>query len=314
MSDQPLQPLTGRTGGGLSARVAAIAAIGVLAAFIWAGLSGREPGDEVSASPTPPLVVVARPSPAATEPVTEPEPASQPTPAARTAAPSPPASHPLPADSTPLVLPFRPGPLGEDAFAVALWLEGRFYMSVLGEESPGNLAAAMRLPLYSEMPTTTIQLIQLWTREDRPPLAEIADYEIDLAALRAEPAPDTLLEAGADPRPRRSKAPRLVREGYELHVTSDVRRDHAYLLVRVRIGGAPPVEAASDRLARITRGWYDYGRRDRLLVPGTGGSDEGRDLTLWSCNDQGLTWASRQDCGARPSSMSATPPHSRGSR
>ena len=54
--------------------------------------------------------------------------------------------------------------------------------------------------------------------------------------------------------------------------------------------------------------------RDRLLAPGTGGSDEGRDLTLWSCNDQGLTWASRQDCGARPSSMSATPPHSRGSR
>jgi hypothetical protein len=297
MSDQPLQPVTGRTGGGFSARLAALLAVGVMAALVWMGVAGGGP-DPQEAEPTPPLVVVTAPNPAAT---------------ARAVAPS--ASPPSSPPSLPLAMPHRHGPLGEDAFAVALWLEGRFYMSVLRESMPGHLGAAMRVPLYPEMPTTTVQLIQLWTREDRPPLAEIADYLLDLDALLAVEAPEMLLDATTDPRPRRLNAPRLVREGYELVVTSDVQHDHAFLLFNVRVGNAPVPETGSERLQRITLGWQDYGRRHHTFVLERSGPDaEGRDLTLWSCNDEGLTWAASPDCGARPSSMSPSPPTTRGTR
>ncbi|HVM29493.1 MAG TPA: hypothetical protein VM305_01795 [Candidatus Limnocylindrales bacterium] len=310
MSGQPIQPVTGRTGGGVSARVAAVIAVGVLAAFVWAGLSGRDQGHELAAEPTPPLVVVARPSPSLTEP------AAAPTPAPSTSPPSPPATRPVPTDDgTPLPLMHRTGPLGEDAFAIALWLEERFYMSVLREQTPGTLTAAMRLPLYAEMPTTTLQLIQLWTREDRPPLAEIADYSIDLSRLTANASSGVLVGETAAPRPRRARAPRLVREGYELVITSDVRDDHAFLLVDLRVGDASAPETGTERLERMTRGWADYGRRGQTFVLDRSWPDaEGGDITLWSCNDQGLTWAARQDCGARPGSITPAPPSTRGTR
>ncbi|CAN5797305.1 hypothetical protein BH24CHL6_BH24CHL6_06720 [soil metagenome] len=261
--DEVLQPVTERTRAAGSARLAALSAAALLVSVIWFGVWGRSDVPEQ----TPPAAALAAPVP--------------PSPAAETASPLPalasppptiePAATPLAAtgephrDEVPLVIPRRYGPLGEDAFAVTIWLEGRFYMNVLHEVAPGHVAAVMRLPLYAEMPTTHLQLIQLWTRDDRPPLADVAAYDLMLAELLVDPPPELLFEVVVDAKPGKRKAPRLIREGFALTVRTEVRTDHAYLLFDVTVGRAQPLEMATDRLLRITHGWRDFGQRGQGL-------------------------------------------------
>jgi hypothetical protein len=168
---------------------------------------------------------------------------------------------------TPLVIPQRYGPLGQDAFAVTAWVNDRFYMSVLRGETPGHLGAVMRLPLYGEMPSTTLQVIQLWTRDDRPPLAEVAAYDLALDELLGEAVPEVLLSVERKAKPRKARAPRLIREGYALTVRTDVRRDHAFLLFEMVVGDAEAPGGGSERLVRITRDWRDFGLRSPAPPP-----------------------------------------------
>ncbi|HUG47529.1 MAG TPA: hypothetical protein VMP67_03855 [Candidatus Limnocylindria bacterium] len=115
-------------------------------------------------------------------------------------------------------------------------LNGHYFLDVLRPEAPGLLTAVVRVPLFGELPTTPIQILQLWTREDRPALATVANYELMLGELLADSPPPLLLDALADPHPRRRSAPRLVRLGYRLIVTTDVRTDHALLHFRMAVG------------------------------------------------------------------------------
>ncbi len=246
MSGTPLQPVTQRTGGGVSARVVALVGVAALLGLVWLGASDQ-PSEPAA---TDALAAFATPTPSASEPSPEPtlSPSIDPSPA-----PQPSSTRPG-TGSGGGVIPLRYGPLGEDAFAVTVWLRERFYMSVLREDESGHLAAVMRLPLFNDMPKTRLQLIQLWTRDDRPPLAEVADYRIDLGLLLDDAqAQWVLIDSTRNPRPRRANAPRLIREGYQLQVTTQVKPDHALLLFHVRVGDAP--------LRRMTEGWSDYGQR-----------------------------------------------------
>jgi hypothetical protein len=271
--DEGLQPVTERTRGARSARLAALGAAALLLSVIWFGASGRSDVPQ----PSPPAAAAATPVPAPPASATAVPHVSPPPSATPSATPVPTALATPRRDAAagePMVIPRRYGPLGEDAFAVTIWLEDRFYMSVLHEAAPGHVSAVMRLPLYGEMPTTHLQLIQLWTRDERPPLAEVAAYELALSELLADPPPDLLLEAVVEGKPRKRMAPRLIREGYALTVRTEVRRDHAFLLFDVTIGDAQPLETATDRLLRITRGWQDFGQR------GQGGRREQLTLAL----------------------------------
>jgi len=252
MRDEHPLLVTERLGGGVSARLVAVASVGLLLGVVWLGVSGR----------TAPPASTPEPAAAIGSPVAA---TATPAPSGPTAATPRPDRTPivrggLPADTIPHASR-RLGPLGEDAFAITFWLEGRFYLNVLREQESGRLKAVTRVPLYSDMGDTSMQIIQLWTRDDRPPLAEIADYELPLSALLTGPTPGTLLEVVREARPLRQLAPRLVRRGYELTVGTDVRRDHAYLLFDLTMGGAPSRESATDRLVRMTEGWTDLGRR-----------------------------------------------------
>lgn len=231
MGDDQPQLVTERLrGGGISARLVAVAATGLLLAVVWLGVAGRSATPV--ATPPPAAAVSPLPGAAATPPPSSPTPA-----ALRTSAPTPAAAVEQPIDSVPRAIPRRFGPLGEDAFAVTFWLEGRFYMNVLREQESGQLKAVTRVPLYAEMGNISVQIIQLWTRDDRPPLAEIADYELPLGELLTGPRPGVLLDVDREARPRRKQAPRLIRTGYALTVGADVRRDHAYLQFDLTIGG-----------------------------------------------------------------------------
>ena len=253
MGDDQPQLVTERLGGGVSARVVAVASMGLLLAVAWLGVAGRsaQPASTppAAAAIDSPLAATATPAPSGTAP---------PFPAA--SAPTPAVASEQPIRSAPLVIPRRFGPLGEDAFAVTFWLEGRFYMNVLREQESGQLKAVTRVPLLPEIGDTPMQIIQLWTRDDRPPLAEIADYELPLGELLTGPRRGNLLEVELEARPRRQHAPRLIRTGYVLTVGRDVRRDHAYLMFDMTLGG-PTGESATDRLLRISAGWPDFGRR-----------------------------------------------------
>ena len=252
MHDDHPQLVTERLGGGVSARLVAVASVGLLMGVVWLGASGRT---ALPASTPQPAAAIGLPVAATATPAPSDSTAATPRPER-----TPIVRGEVPADTIPLVSR-RFGPLGEDAFAITFWLEGRFYLNVLREQESGRLKAVTRVPLYAEMGDTSMQIIQLWTRDDRPPLAEIADFEVPLGELVTGPTAVTLLEVVREARPRRQQAPRLVRRGYALTVGTDVRQDHAYLLFDLTIGGAPSAESATDRFARITEGWTDLGQR-----------------------------------------------------
>ncbi|HEY7600079.1 MAG TPA: hypothetical protein VH741_09145 [Candidatus Limnocylindrales bacterium] len=218
-TEPPSAPPTTRIGSGLSARIVALAAVIVLAGVAWIGVSNRPAKTPDSARPSFPIAQ-------ATPPPTEP--------------PSRPAPTPL---STAIAFPGYGDPgapialLGYDATAAIAQIEGRTYMGLLRADAAGHLVTAFRVPFLEWTETASIEIAQLWTRDEAlRNYIPLGRWPIELAALRPEMArASTLLRREVTVRQRPAALPRDFRRGFSVTVKADTAGSFGVLLVDVEL-------------------------------------------------------------------------------
>lgn len=215
MSGQPqLEPPTERVGGGLSARMTALATGALLVGVVWLGVSGRSDQATPAASPVPTAVGQPIVTPDQRPATASPEPAFTPDPP----------------------LGFGEIVHGEDAYGITAWFNDRFYMVVLRESQDGHLRATMRLPFTQLAASTELSIIQLWTREDRPDLAAIGAHQLGPNWLVPSDAPYTALFDVTLAQTDRPDAPLLARHGYVLRVEVRPMDSYSDLVVDIQPG------------------------------------------------------------------------------
>jgi hypothetical protein len=249
-----LQPTTERVGGGLSARMTAIATVVLLVGVVWLGVSGRSDQADPAASPAP----TAAGEPAATA---------------------------LPRQASPPPVPtFTPDPmpgfgeivLGDDAYGVTTWLGDRFYMAVLRESQAGHLRATMRLPFAELADAAELSLLQLWTRADRPALATIGTHQLEADWLVRSDEPYTAVLALVAAQTTSEDAPRLARQGYLLKVDVQPMGSYSYLVIDIELGRPLRRLPSIDDVAPAPRFEAHLTRDGRLLsMVGLGGRPPG---------------------------------------
>lgn len=224
------QPGTTRISGG-SARATAAGIALLLAAVVWLGASGRPP-TPLAVDASTPLAPAAASAPAATGAL------------ARATHGGRPRSTPEPAGS-----PLSPGlPLGEDGIAVIIHASGkaRPYLQVMHEAGSGRLQASVRMAMPRPPIDGTLELAQLWTREEGPPFVVIQTFTLPVDALRPGAEGKTVIETMEPAKSGRPGAPRLVRLGYHLVVQVERRGEHLFLVVTLSLGGQTPGRALGD--------------------------------------------------------------------
>jgi hypothetical protein len=209
-----LQPTTERVDAGLPARMTAIATVVLLVGVVWLGVSGRSDQADPAASPAPTA-------------------AGQPAPTALPRQASPP---PVPTFTPDPMSGFGEVMLGEDAYGVTTWLGDRFYMAVLRESQAGHLRATMRVPFAEFADAAELSLLQLWTRADRPALANIGSHQLQPNWLYASDEPYTALLSLVPSQTTSDDAPRLARQGYLLKVDVQPMGSYSYLIIGIEPG------------------------------------------------------------------------------
>lgn len=211
MDEPRLQPAIQRTGGSVSARMAAAAIATLLIGVVWLGVSGRSGQVPPASSPVPSAVG---------QPETSPEPA-------------PATPRPTPAYAADPIAGFGEIVHDEDAYGVTTWLRGRLYMRVLRELEEGHLWTSMRLPFGELAEGAELNIMQLWTDADRPAPALISNHPLQPHWLVDSSEPYTALFATVWPAPPSEEAPRLVRQGYLLKVEVQPMGSYSNLIVDI---------------------------------------------------------------------------------
>ena len=234
------EPLTTRIGGG-SARGTAVTVAVVLVVVVWLGASGRKPQ---------PQAVI--PSPAAAGTGALATSAAVGAGGAPTASPAAPPTGPSP---RPVVSP-RPaapqGPLpalsGNDAFAIIIHAAGlrRPYVQLLRETGPGLLETTVVMSDPRPPVDGTLELAQLWTREEGPPFVVLESLPLPIDALLGTGSTPTVIQVTSPARPDRPDLPRLMRRGYRLNIQVERRDGQPFLTVRISVGGPLPSRELGD--------------------------------------------------------------------
>jgi hypothetical protein len=219
------QPSTTRISSG-SARATAVGIALLLLAVVWFGASGRPPPPAAVAPSAQPAVTsfMARATPQASRPQT---PAR--TQSAATATSRPP-GQPEPA--------LVPGQFGEQALAIIVHASGkpRQYLQILHEAGPGVLEAGFRMSYPRPPIDGTLELAQLWTRDEGPPFVVIESVTLPIEALQPGAGDSAVIDLTSVAQPDRLEAPRLVRLGYRLSVRVESRDGQPFLAVTVSVG------------------------------------------------------------------------------
>lgn len=122
-------------------------------------------------------------------------------------------------DQTRLVVPTA---LGRDKFAVTAVIAQRRFMGLLEEKSPGELSGTYRLPFAKPDAVARFELTQLWSIEGGENYVPIDAWEVPLdRTSQATPHPSVLLDVAVNGNPTHANAPRPVRLGYSLVISSE---------------------------------------------------------------------------------------------
>jgi hypothetical protein len=228
-----LEPTTTRTGG-RAARVAALATVVVLLAFVFIGVAGRPPTQfpELAAVSSPPPIAAASatalpaPSPTRT-PVSEPEPLVQEFPADRSAQ--------------------RPSSF----VGAVLTLGGESYITDLQQVEPGHYVGAYRISRPMPASEVSLELAQMTADEDAR--TSLGEWELPLDPLLGYlPTAGNWLEDARPPDPEPLDSPLLAQSGYRIQIVTDSRAGFAVLSVDVRGGPAERAFADEDYVVRAT--------------------------------------------------------------
>jgi len=264
------EPPTTRIGGSGSARVAVVGVVVVLVALVWVGWSGREPAP--AAQPAPPAVAS---SPRAAARTAVPTPTSTAT-AAPSAGPVGPSSTPIRAPSLPIVSD------AEDLYAAVVRIDHRPVLGVLQEVAPDRLQTALRLPFPDAEDHATIELIQLWTRQDRTSFVPIGSWDLPLKPVaNAGPDPRDVLAIEVGGRVNETGGPVLVNRGFSLEVGAQSQELFVVVLVSVEL---VPTHESSPTPRGRTRiqgddGILGWPTIESLPEPGRGEADKARSPT-----------------------------------
>lgn len=222
---------TTRVGGGSSARIAVLVALIVLGGVVLIGIAGRrDPPAEVAALPSSASLA----SPARPAPSTASKPTSEPTPQPNEQPTETPRREPTPTPES-----FEePITLGQDAFAVIASIGGRMYLEVLHEDEPGHLHGKFRLPFPQRRRGQTIELAQLWTRDEgRPNFVRIGEWRVRFDPLGPTDEPqEPVLRASAAGQPDATGVPRAIALGYDIVVTAETRGEYGAILIDLWFG------------------------------------------------------------------------------
>ena len=224
-SGQPLRIATTSTGGG-NARLAAVVAALVLLVVVSVAVGGK--------------------------PQLQPGVASLPTTASDRATNSPPSSamdSPTPSwapSATPLPWLRTPNPdelrfsfeIGQDAFAVIAFIDGRMFLRVLDEDQPGHFHGLFRIPFPSHADGHSISFAQLWTRDhSRRSYVPLDEWDLPLYGLGPDREPvGAVVQDAAEPQPKRRGSPRATRQGYSIIVRAETRGEYGVITVEVQLG------------------------------------------------------------------------------
>ncbi len=226
------RPVTTKVGGGISPRLASLAAVGVLGAVVLVGLAGRQPA--------PPNIAQASSRPAPTSSA-EISPAPSPAGAQPSASPSrAPALTPPPEPREPVLGAIS---FGRDKYGVIAHIDDRLYIDVLQEVQPGRFKGSFRVPFPIDSANRyEIKLTQLWSRDERRGgHADIGVWPLYLVPLQEgtqESGP--VLQAGMSAQSNLSRVPRAVERGFTIVVRAESRV--TYGMVRVEIEFLPRPE------------------------------------------------------------------------
>jgi hypothetical protein len=127
---------------------------------------------------------------------------------------------------------------GDDAFAVIAFIDDRMFLEVLHEAQPRHLQGSFRLPFAEQRRGNTLQLAQLWTRdESRPNFVPLGEWTLRLDALGPDQEPDApLINKLVAPQPDAKHATRATLRGYRIVVDARTRGDYGVVLVDVMLG------------------------------------------------------------------------------
>jgi hypothetical protein len=224
---------------GLSWRAAAVVAVAVVVALAGISVLYRpEPAPE----PRPEVAVVPTPRGGVPTAVADQNPQPSPTLPMRTPGPTP-----TPNIAPPPPLTFGELSFGPDALALIARIDGRLYMDILNEETPGSFTGIFRLPFPSNSPGTyRFDFVQVWTKDERVRnYVEIGRWDVDLTVLEeGTNASGQVLSFSAAARQRPRAAPRAVRRGYSIVVDAESRYSYGVINVAVEFGQANGAESA----------------------------------------------------------------------
>jgi hypothetical protein len=212
-------PTITHVGGGPSARLATLVVALLLGIVFWIGVSGRSPG-----APGSTAAAVVGASGQLLEPTaTVPGPTSSPS--------HRPSKRPV---------PLRPiEPLGPDKFAMSARVGEGYITDLLDEIEPGRLVGRIRIPFPRPATVARLELVQLWTREDRKNHVPIERWRLPLDHLTPETRMQgILLDIVVDAKPNASHAPRPVQLGYALVVRAESRLSFGVVTFELSMGDA----------------------------------------------------------------------------
>jgi hypothetical protein len=210
------RPTTEHIGGGASARLAGVGVALVLLSVVYIGMSDRRGKQEARPPASSGSAVISPASPTA-------RPTPRPTAVPRG----------LPREEwTPV------GSAREDFYGVTTRIGDRLYFGLLPESSPGRMQYTLRLGFPAPAATVQLQIVQLWSRDDRPNYAPVATHELALPPLvRGTERTEVVLLDEVAPKARARNKPRMLQRGYTISVTTETRDDRAYLIMDVSVGG-----------------------------------------------------------------------------
>lgn len=218
------RPETERVAAGSRARITGLLAVASLLTVVGIGLSARSDAPDPQSS----SAAVGRATPG---------PSAAPTAAQTTrgaAVSATPRATPEKPPQPPLATPPRSVYRGDDYLGVTLVIDQRVYFSLLPEVARGQFSTELRLSFPAPETRVELELVQLWTRDERPDFRSIGTFELRYGPLL--PGSDmtrVVLQQEVAPRKRPRDAPRLIRDGYTVQVRTESRRDRAMLVLEV---------------------------------------------------------------------------------
>lgn len=220
--EQPSELTVAPVRGGPPVRLVALGVIGVLAAVVYVGLSGRATTPSALTRPTSAVAAV------------EPSQRATPTPGVPTTADG---AGPYPG-ATPI------DQLGgirnpSSTLGVALTVAGRLSLGQLDEVAPRHLRATYRLPLPVPATEATLELLNVayWP----PPDYRYATWTVPLAVFDSKSANGAvILNDTQPPQPNaRSSAPQLVHNGFRMEVSGARDAQGGLVSIDLTIGMDP---------------------------------------------------------------------------